>query len=210
MIKGVSGLRPLKEQFAKRTVLRIRSLQDDLDALPFREGAGRVYVKELIYALEAGLLLAALHLATSLLELFVRDLLINSTALKSASYQKNKMGVLDKLEVYYEDTTKPQWSFSMIVDELRSQRVISSSDAKNIKTYYQTIRIPIHHSLTRRFIRGHKKPDLEIDPSDIIEILMFGREIRVKRLEDQLENEGINLVKQVVVFMKKYSLKLKA
>ena len=131
MIKGVSGLRPLKEQFAKRTVLRIRSLQDDLDALPFREGAGRVYVKELIYALEAGLLLAALHLATSLLELFVRDLLINSTALKSASDQKNKMGVLDKLEVYYEDTTKPQWSFSMIVDELRSQRVISSSDAKN-------------------------------------------------------------------------------
>jgi hypothetical protein len=209
MIKGVGGLRPLKEQFAKQTVLRIRTLQDDLDALPFRDGAGRVYVKELSYALEAGLLLAALHLAASLLELFARDLLIYRTALKSASDQKNKMSVLDKLEVYYEDTTKPQWSFSMIVDELRSQRVISNTDAKNIKTYYQTIRIPIHHGLTRRFIRGRKKPDFEIDPSDIIEILMFGRTGRAIRLEDLLEDEGINLVKMVVAFVKKYSLNLK-
>ncbi len=208
MIKDARELRPLEKQFEKQTIHRIRALQGDLKKFPFQDGAGRFYAKELNSALEAGLLLASLHLATSLLELFVRDLLIYNVAKKSVSEHKKPVSVLDKLEANYEDATKPQWSFSMIIDQLQSQRVISSADAKAVKTYYQTVRIPIHHGLTRRFLRGHKKADLEFGSFDISEILFLGRGLRVHSLEEKLESEGINLIKKTVAFMKKYSTSL--
>jgi hypothetical protein len=206
MIESIQGLRPLEEQFTKRTLLRIRKLQADLDSLPCREGAGRYYSKELKYALEAGLLLASLHLAASLLELYVRDLLIISTAKKTDDRKKQ---ILDELEIYYEDSTNPkQWFFSNIVDELQNQKIISDLDAKNVKAYYQDIRIPIHHGLTRRFLRGSKSPIKKTESFDIDEMLFLGRTLRGHSLEEQLEQRGISLVKKVVVFMKKYSYNL--
>jgi hypothetical protein len=205
MIKHVRELRPLEMQFGKQTVRRIRAIQGDLEKFPFQDGAGRFFVKELSSALEAGLLLASLHLATSLLELFVRDLLIYSVAKRSFAGHKSEISVFDKLEANYEDATNPQWSFSMIIDELQRQRVISNVDAKTVKAFYHKIRIPIHHGLTRRFLRGNKKPDLESNSIDIMEMLFLGRGIRAHVLEETLESEGINLIKKAVAFMKKYS-----
>lgn len=206
MNESTQGLRPLEEQFTKQTLLRIRKLQADLDSLPYVEGAGRYYSKELKNALEAGLLLASLHLAASLLEIFVRDLLIFNTAKQTNDSKKQ---ILDELEIYYEDSTKPkQWFFSNIVDELQNQRIISDLDAKNVKAYYQDIRIPIHHGLTRRFLRGHKSQIMKSESFDISEMLFLGRTLRGHSLEELLEQRGISLVMKVVVFMKKYSYNL--
>ena len=212
MVKGIHGLRPLEEQFEKPTIRRIRALQADLDSLPFRSGAGRFYATELKYALEAGLLLASLHLAASLLELFVRDLLIFSVANKTGADTKQKtLSNLDDLERYYEDAAEPQWSFAKIVDELQSQGVVSSSDAEDVKGYYKTIRIPIHHGLTRRFLRGHRVSSSESSSADMFdEFLLFGRILRAHALEERLEDKGTRLIKKVVAFVKKYSPNLAA
>ena len=210
MIENIGELRPLGEQFQKRIVRRIRAIQRDLDAIPFQGGAGRLYVKELKCALEAGLLLASLHLAATLLELFVRELLIYHTAKKTDSPHEGVIGIIDGLEVHYEDATNPQWSFQRMVDELQSQGVVKGPEAESIKTYYQTIRIPIHHGLTRRFLRGHKQSSAKLDESDLLEILFFSRIGRGHELEDRLEGQGIDLIMSVIAFMKKHSRNLAA
>jgi len=131
-------IRKLNEQFEPKTVSRIRALQADTSSLPFKDGAGGYYAKELIYSLEAGLFLASLNLASSLLELFVRDLLIYV----SSSNNKVNARELNIMEKQYEDQDKPMWTFARLIDELRRRKIIEKLDADNIKSFYKKIRIP--------------------------------------------------------------------
>lgn len=205
-------IRALEEQFPKQTVRRIRAIQADLASLRLLllHGAGRFYAKELERCLEAGLLLASLHLATSFLELFVRDLLIYVDARDSDLKNERSERVLDNLEKYYEDATKPQWSFSKIVDELQKRGTIDTEDTSNIKDYYERIRIPIHHGLTRRFLRGERDADSESDSLDIFDMLFLGRSLRAGILEERLEDETVDLVEIAIAFVRKYAAHLAA
>jgi hypothetical protein len=204
--KAELRIRPLQEQFPKQTVRRIRTLQLDLASLPFRDGAGRFYAKELERSLEAGLLLASLYLATSLLELFVRDLLIYDDAHDSASGNRNeKVRVLDNLEKYYEDAARPQWSFSKLVIELGMRRIIDDSDVATIKEFYEEIRVPIHHGLTRRFLRGERESESLDTLEDLFNGIFLWRNSRERMIENRLEGEAIDLIAVAIAFVKKYS-----
>jgi hypothetical protein len=175
-----------------------------LASLPFKDGAGRLYAKELLYSLEAGLLLASLHITASFLELFVRDLLIYATS-RNTSVSDRLDLLLNALEKQYEDGTKPQWTFPKIVDELQSREVVSNSDAEEIKKFYKKVRIPIHHGLTRRFVRNHGEFEFEVESDSILDNLLFGRLDRAHTLEKQLEEIAIQLIEVAVSFIKVYA-----
>jgi hypothetical protein len=211
MSKRESSLRPLEEQFEPQLVKRIRAIQADLAELPLPDGAGKLYAIELRCSLEAGLLLASLHLATSFLELFVRDLLIYTQARDSpADNDTGAKMLLNNLEKRFEDSKRPQWSFSRMVDELAKQGTIDDSDAEGIKEYYTTIRVPIHHALTRRFLRGERESDFESDSFDFLENLFCGRALRWRHLEEKLEDEAIYLIARAVAFITSYAKYLAA
>lgn len=199
-------IRPLDDQFEERTVQRIRVLQADLMASRYDSGPGSLYVKELNCSLEAGLLLASLHLATSLLESFVRDLLMYTLA-RRLSGDASRVE-LAKLEKRLEDSTDPQWSFARIVNELQENGVVDSADGEAIKNYYKMVRIPIHHGLIRRFVRSHGEREENLDSADVLDML-FGR-VHWHSFEERLEEEGLDLIETAVAFIRKYSDKVAA
>lgn len=192
------GIRKLEEQFEQETVDRIRALQSSLNSLPSIGGAVPHYVKELHYTLEAGLLLASLHLSLSFLELFVRETLISSMA------QSTGFGNDNDLEKSLEDGTNPQWNFYKMIDELRKLGILNGRDAEEIKEYYKQIRIPVHHGLTRRFIRNLDLYTGE-DSGIFMEDLFLSRSTRPHDLEEHLEDNGIMLIEQIIAFITKYA-----
>ena len=196
-------IRRLEEQFEPETVLRINKLQADASSLPIKDGAGRYYAKELIYSLEAGLLLASLHLTSSLLELFVRDLLIYTYL--SQQPDENPFSQINNLERKYEDENKPIWSFARMVDTLCDLGVIESADVDSLKQYYSKVRIPIHHGLTRRFVRIHDQFSSDVDEENGIGDLLYSRLGRAHTIENLLEDQAIELLEEVMLFMKTHS-----
>lgn len=206
MAKSID-LRSLDDQFEEQTVERIRALQTNLILLARTNDVVRSYATELRYSLEAGLLLASIHLVASLLEIVIRELVLYSFVTgteANAQLTAPTLVLLEEWERKLEDGAQPQWSFSLMVKELEKQDIIESTDAENIKSYYKNIRIPIHHGLTRRFLRGHKDTEMEPIDSNIWELLTFGRPLRAHNLEERLEDEAIGLIEQAVAFMTKY------
>ena len=194
-------IRRLDEQFEAQTVLRLRAIQASIASLPFKGGAGRYYAKELIYSIEAGLLLASLHIISSLLELFVRDLLISVSANRSTRSDVN----INDIERKYEDESKPLWTFSKMLDALSTQNIIGRADVDALKSFYRDVRIPLYHGLTRRFVRIHDGYAPETDTENSFDIFL-GRTIRAHRIEDHLEESAISLLEVAASFMVSYSV----
>ena len=195
MAEEINKIRKLEKQFVPEKVTLIREIQTDVSSLKFKGGVGRYYAKELIFSLEAGLLLASLHLSSSLLELFVRDLLINDYSLnllkRNVYYKK-----LHEMEKQYEDGNKPQWTFFKMTEELYKRKIIKKREADDIKGFYKKIRIPILHGLSRRFVRNYE--------DDFFEEI-FGRMTRDHRLEELIEDQALILIKTAASFMKKHA-----
>jgi hypothetical protein len=191
-------IRKLEKQFSPKKVTRIRKLQTDISSLHFNGGAGRYFAIELINTLEAGLLLASLHLSCSLLELCVRDLLIyiSSPKTKRQDFMDTRV---NEIEEQYEDGDKPMWTFHKMINELSQRKIIIKKDADKIKNFYERVRIPIHHGLTRRFVREHND-----SPVDFFDDIKNGRSNRVYMLGEQIEDKSIQLIKIAVSFLKKY------
>jgi hypothetical protein len=200
MSENIFEIRKLEKQFTPKKVTRIRALQTDISSLHFNGGAGRFYALELIYSLEAGLLLASLHLSCSLLELCVRDLLIYISSPKTKQQDFIDTQV-NETEEQYEDGNKPMWTFHKMINELSERKIITKKDANKIKKFYERVRIPIHHGLTRRFVRENND-----SPVDFLGAIKIGRSNRIHLLDEQMEDISINLIEIAISFLKTITL----
>lgn len=198
MTVQLTSIRPLEQQFEKCTVRKIRSLQQRISRFPLKEGGAQYYLNELGNTLEAGLLLASLHLTLSFLELFARALLIYQKARISKEDHKRKN--IEKIEIEIEDSSNPQWSFSKIVNKLRDEKIITNKQLRICLDHYKKTRIPLHHGITRRFIRGQKKQAHD-DFDEISEFLFCSRSARNHSIENKIELEGINIIDDVFGLM---------
>lgn len=187
-------IRKLEEQFEPNQVKRIRTLQGDISKITLIGGAGENYRIEVLYALEAGLLLASLNLVCSLLELFVRDLLIYSECQRNKGRLNSEKDFILR-ETDIENSKKPRWDFKPMIDKLSKENLIQDNDACEIKDFYDQVRIPIQHGLSQRFINIH-------DPS-IIEIGQFlqTRSLRFHDFERLIEDKSLHLIELAVAFM---------
>ncbi len=70
-------IRGYEEQFDDEKVQIIRKLIENVNSLSFPAGVSRYYAVNLAICLEAGALLGALQVAASLLELYVREVVID-------------------------------------------------------------------------------------------------------------------------------------
>jgi len=157
---------------------------------------------EIARCLDAGLLFAALEVATSLLELFVKDLLIAARVEDNTSQRSPRPFQLpdDQIEREIEDVERLY--FNGIVDELVARKAIDQSDADAIKDFYKNVRIPIHHGLTRRFIR--LSSDVH-EGGDLLTSLSLGRLGRFHKFEEVIEEDSIRHLFTIVDFLGRYS-----
>lgn len=114
--------------------------------------ASRVYINEIAAAIENGLLLAAIELSTTLLEIWIRDLLV--------VYKVRQVGVQSKIELRYLLTKidreiegiKRGVMFEGMCKQLLILRAIEQCEHDKLVSIYKEIRIPLHHGISGRLI----------------------------------------------------------
>ena len=191
-------IRPLEEQFNAAKCAEIRRLIAKFSTLSFEGGPCRYFVLEVAGCLKAGLLLAAVSIASVLLETFLRELLILhrlQTRELTTSRQIDTNSLFDKLEKEIEDG-RPRLYFEDVVDQLTGD-VLDSGDAVDAKKFYKTVRIPIHHGITRRFIALAKTG--EVGWFDTY------RGFRLHHLEELIEEDATKYLGFIVNLIQKYT-----
>ena len=191
-------IRPLEEQFEPDRCAEVRDLITKFSALPFEGGACHYFTLEVAGCLEVGLLLAAVSVASVLLETFLRELLILhrlQTREPTTGRQIDTMALFDSMEKEIEDGC-PHLHFDKIIDQLTGD-VLDSGDAVNAKKFYKTVRIPIHHGITRRFIAIAKTGE--------VGWLDTYRGLRLQHLEQLIEENATKYLGFIVDLIQKYT-----
>ena len=189
-------LRPLEKQFEAQTVKKIREQIESFRKLNLPYGPCHYYVFEIMRALEAGLLLAAIELSASLLELSLRELVFINR--EKSAIPNNEFGPFlgqsaRRLDLEYERKVM----FTQLVDELESTGFASPSDTEPIKKFYKQTRIPIHHGLPGRYAAKSK----ECPSGDFFSVLFS---TNIHSFEDALEKSALDDLRLVTNFLSKF------
>jgi len=103
--------------------------------------------------------------------------------------------LFDKLEKEIEDG-HPRLYFEDVVDQLTGD-ILDSEDAKVAKKFYKTIRIPIHHGITRRFI--------PIAKTEEVNFLDTYRGLRLHSLDEVINENATKYLGFIVDLIQKYT-----
>ncbi|MBI3938978.1 MAG: hypothetical protein HY323_18550 [Betaproteobacteria bacterium] len=180
-------LRSLEKQFEPKKAARLKRLVERLSQFSFPPGASRYYGLELASCIQAGALLGALVVGSSLLELYVRALVVNHSHTVRQSIAPRKKS----LEGTLEDNRKV--GFEELIDNLALVGLFEKADSESAKALYKNVRIPLLHGLSRRFVRQHQEPFAE----DLA--LLLGREtISSSELEAIIEDHALEYLENIV------------
>jgi len=190
--------RPLNEQIGDDNALRIHLLAEAARALRISGRASNYYLRELADCLDSGLFLAAIHLAVSLVEIHVRDLLVYFIASEQSSGDQVKWReALHNAEKKIEGVAKRGLSFSEILEKLVAANVVSKTDQEKLKGFYTSFRNPIQHGLSRRLVHGEGNEDLAF-----LAPLLESPERRSDELDEFVTHQAEELATFVVNFVK--------
>jgi hypothetical protein len=179
-------IRPLDEQFDPEKVAAIRKLQSQAEALEIRSHSSRIFVAEVISALEAGLILSAILSAAALLELLVRATVIDRIAGVAGNAGPTRAEIASAIE---EDNAM---GFGNLVELLLRFGVLEARESARLRSLYRGIRIPLHHAIVGRYIRGRRDGSFEeLFP----EIAHFNQGIH---FEEALEDHGVDELRRLL------------
>uniref|UniRef100_UPI00131A5B7C hypothetical protein n=1 Tax=Salinibacter altiplanensis TaxID=1803181 RepID=UPI00131A5B7C len=128
--------RPLDEQFEGPRAAQIRRLARSFRSIENIGDGIRYFAVELARCLEAGLLLSALHVASSLLELMVRKLVVEHR-IAEEDKPENPFELMNELEYKVEDEKK--LSFKSMINELESSSLVNAEEAEALKRFYSEV-----------------------------------------------------------------------
>ena len=191
--------RSLDEQFEASKAAKIRRIAEQFRSVANVGGGIRYFAVEVAQCLEAGLLLSSLHVASSLLELSVRKLLINRLFAEKESSDDEDLLLNELLnDVEHEIEDRERLGFQAIVDELKSLSVIEAEEAEKLKTFYSDVRIPIQHGITRRFVREERNLQEE---EGFLALLELDHMMRFHQFEETIEDNSLRYLQLVSDFM---------
>lgn len=187
-------IRGFEEQFEGETVKKIQDLLQRIEDFSLPKGVSRYYAIDLSLCLQAGALLGALHVASSLLEIVVREMVIERASEAVSESQKMKGSLQQELE------EKRNVGFKQLVAELATAGLFSASDADLAKTFYDDVRIPVHHGLPARFVNNNENFKSFID-----EIFGFAYPTGMRDFERVIESNALSLVETAVGIIERNS-----
>ena len=192
--------RTLKQQFTPETVAEIHVLVQRIERLSLPKGSSRYYAVELSGCLQAGLLLASVHIAASLLELVVRGIVLERAGSAFSAYPETSSD-LSEGSLEYRMEEMRNLGFTKMVDHLVEVGLFDSEDGLLAKTFYRTVRIPLHHGLVRRFVTQH-------DPmyATFGEFLgIFWPTTSLETFEEVIENNSLQILDTIVGILERNS-----
>lgn len=179
--------RPLNEQFEPDKAAALQSFAGRLRLLRYPPGASRYYGLELATCIESGAIAAALIVASALLELHVRALVVNFATRARRPRSRTEESLERQLE------NRRDMGFAKLLDHLVEVDLFRADDAARAKVLYSKIRIPLLHGLPSRFVEDHQFPIFpELNR-------LLGREmITLRDFEDTIESHGLKYLEDII------------
>lgn len=145
-------IRPLEQQFQPERIEEIRALQKRFELLQITFHPSKTFVFEIVCALESGLFLSPLLAAAALLELLVRETVIDRLSPAAGRGRPNRAEISHQIE------ESRFLGFDALVSRLSEFEILESEDCDRMKSLYSRIRIPLHHAIIGRYIRDRQEP----------------------------------------------------
>lgn len=180
-------IRGFEEQFEESTVDNIRDLLSRIESLSLPSGASRYYAVDLSLCLQAGALLGALQVGTGLLEIFVREFVIE----RASEIYPEREKVVGALQANLEQMKNV--SFKKLVEELSNSGIWVKSEAELAKQFYDDVRIPLQHGLPARFVSNTTNYNSIMD-----ELFGYTQQVRNRDIESSIEENALILIDIVI------------
>lgn len=138
-------MRGYREQFEPEIAKKIEVLMERLECLSYPTGPCRYYGLELVMCLRAGALAGSMIIASALLEIYIRGLIVRYS-------EKAQTGWSHPVEVEKELEAMRELSFSKLLDTLVKVKLFLAEDSEKAKQIYRDYGIPLHHGLPTRLL----------------------------------------------------------
>lgn len=200
--------RPLEEQLDHSLVQRLRVVQIALSSLRVGKRVSSYYIFEIERAIEAGMLLAVFELSTTLLEVWVRDLLVIRKVMQKGVTSKKQLAMeLANIDQELEGIERGP-NFLTIVTELRKLDVLDDDEINWLRNDYQKTRNNIHHGLSGRLLSPNNE-NSKILAEILGSPILRGASNPTKRLrefEDFIDEQAILFLEELVNFLANHQI----
>lgn len=189
------AIRTIYHRVDEPIATRFVVVAEALYSLRCKGRASRIYIKEIVEAIYLGLLLAAIDLSTTLIELWIRDLLVIER-LKQSTYRSKRelLNQLAKIDQEIEGV-KNGMSFRKMCEELKDLESITSPEFDWLLSFYETVRTPFHHGISGRIVNSSNR---HTDFLNYAELLGGYFRPKPHRRADNLENSIYDLALPVL------------
>jgi len=188
-------MRTYKEQFEPHIVKQIDELVNTVETLRYPTGSSRYYGVDLTMCLKAGALAGSLVLATALMEIYIRGLIVKYT-------EKAQSGWARKVSVEIELEEKRRESFSSLLNHLVKAELFNEDDASIANKLYKEVRIPTHHGLPSRLLGRNKE-----DPLYELLKTIGGDTVSLSEFENFFEKEALVLLSEIIGILSRNQIK---
>lgn len=205
--------RSLEQQLEAKHCKKLRVIQASFESLRIRGRVSSYYIMEISRCIDRGMLLAAIELSTTLVEIWLRDLLVVRKASTDLSIDKYQYRLLiTKYDREIEGSKERGLSSHIIISQLTELDVLNSKEVEWLQSFFNKVRNPLHHGLTGKFLDPeYHSQDLVDSATSKEEILLaevFGNspEKRLSCFEEFLDREAIGILEGTLNFLANHAL----
>ncbi len=205
--------RSLEEQLEAEHCKKLRVIQASFESIRIQGRVSSYYIMEISRCIDRGMLLAAIELCTTLVEIWLRDLLVIRKATADLSINREQYRLLiTKYDREIEGSNKRGLSSHKIINQLTELDVLNAKEVEWLYSLFNKVRNPLHHGLTGKLL------DPEYHSQDLVEsatskeaILLaevFGSspEKRLSCFEEFLDREAIGILEETLNFLANHDL----
>ncbi|BCN38163.1 hypothetical protein ALDI51_14820 [Alicycliphilus denitrificans] len=151
-MSGSTKHRGLAQRVEEPMASKLRLIAKALLELRVDGRASRLYLNEIADAINNGMLLAAIELSTTLLEIWVRDLLVIRKLTQRECKTKAQLHLaLNQIDRETEGLTRGEM-FPSMCRQLADLEVIDSKELEWLEATYKRVRTPFHHGVSGRIV----------------------------------------------------------
>jgi hypothetical protein len=206
------SIRTIHQRVEESEATRFLIVAEALRSLRSEGRASRIYINEIVEAIHLGLLLSAIELSTTLIEIWIRDLLVIERLKKNTYRSKHELHArLTKIDREIEGLDYGM-SFRKMCNELRELESITAVELNWLLSQYERIRTPFHHGISGRIVDPDNRAEDFLNDGSSKEAMFLAGIIgsaphrRANDLEDHVYSAALPVLEAVVNFLAAHPL----
>jgi hypothetical protein len=208
----VHKYRDLESRVERPMAIALKAVATRLPPLKVEGRASRVYINEIVDAISQGLLLASITLSMTLLEIWVRDLLVVTLSKQQNPQTDHELEMLvSKIDRELEGV-KRGVGFAEMCKKLVVLSAIRAEEEAGLLDIYRFTRNPLQHGITGRQVdpEGQHLSDLSETPSRanalLARVFGYAPHARADSFEDFVYDNALRLLTGVADFLEAHPL----